>query len=64
MEKSTEKILEAKKNKDYKLVQQLQQELDILRKLEDKPDMEDFPKHGTKNKLVPNATNTMRHRLF
>lgn len=49
MEKSTKKILEAKKNKDYKLVQQLQQELDILRKLEDKPDMEDFPKDGTKN---------------
>ncbi len=48
MEESTKIILKAKKNNDYKLVQKLQQELDILRKLEDKHDMEDFPKHGTK----------------
>ena len=40
---------EAKEKKDYKLVQTLQQQLDTLRKLEDKPDMEDFPKDGTKN---------------
>ena len=44
MDENTKKILKAKKNKDYRLVQQLQQELDTLRKLEDKPDMEDFPK--------------------
>ena len=48
MEKITKRILEAKKAKNYKLVQQLQQELDVLRKLEDKPDMEDFP-GGRKN---------------
>jgi len=49
MEEYTKKILEAKEKKDYKLVQTLQQQLDTLRKLEDKPDMEDFPKDGTKN---------------
>tara|TARA_R100000329_G_scaffold150957_2_gene145285 strand:+ start:606 stop:767 length:162 start_codon:yes stop_codon:yes gene_type:complete len=49
MDENTKKILKAKKNKDYRLVQQLQQELDTLRKLEDKPDMEDFPKNGRKN---------------
>jgi len=49
MEENTKKILKAKKNKDYKLVQQLQQELDTLRKLEDRPDKEDFPKNERKN---------------
>ena len=48
MDKITKKIIKAKKQGNKILVQKLQQEVDILRKLEDKPDMEDFPKHGTK----------------
>tara|TARA_R110002167_G_scaffold57017_5_gene161670 strand:+ start:2560 stop:2718 length:159 start_codon:yes stop_codon:yes gene_type:complete len=48
MEEITKKIINAKKQGNKILVQKLQQEVDILRKLEDKHDMEDFPKHGTK----------------
>tara|TARA_R100000008_G_scaffold45765_1_gene26907 strand:+ start:5133 stop:5303 length:171 start_codon:yes stop_codon:yes gene_type:complete len=53
MEKSTKKIIEAKKRGDKELVQKLQQEYDkelkILRSLEDVKDKEDFPKDDTKN---------------
>ena len=53
MEKSTKKIIEAKKTGDKELVQKLQQEYDkelkILRSLEDVKDKEDFPKDDTKN---------------
>ena len=53
MEKSTKKIIEAKKSGNKELVQKLQQEYDkelkILRSLEDVKDKEDFPKDDTKN---------------
>tara|TARA_R110002096_G_scaffold167139_6_gene336954 strand:+ start:2931 stop:3089 length:159 start_codon:yes stop_codon:yes gene_type:complete len=50
MEEITKKIIKAKNDKNYSLVQKLQQEVDTLRRLEDKPDMEDFPRHGTKKR--------------
>ena len=52
MEEITEKIIKAKNQQNYALVQKLQQQLDafIIRKLEYKRDMEDFPKHGTKKR--------------
>ena len=50
MEEITKKIIKAKNDKNYSLVQKLQQEVDILRRLEDKPDMEDFPRRGTKKR--------------
>ena len=54
MEEITEKIIKAKDQRNYALVQKLQQQLDafIIRKLEDKHDMEDFPKHGTKKRYL------------
>lgn len=52
MEKITKKIIEAKKQGNYELVQKLQQEMDklqniawgkLIRELEDVKDAEDFP---------------------